>query len=60
MMAAAQSLRIWVFSVEVPGLNADKFFFSTFSCNFLKKKPAVTTLLEHFDPMVYSCLAFAL
>ena len=53
MIAVAQWLRIWVFSMEVPSLNAGKFFSITFL-------PAVTVLLEYFNPTIYSCLVFAL
>ena len=57
MIAAAQWLRIWVFSMEVPGSNAGKIFFYIYHAPFL---PAVTVLLEYFDPEIYSCLVFAL
>ena len=54
MIAMAQWLRFWVFSMKVPGLNAGKFF-STFFMH-----PAVTVLLQYFNPAIYSCLIFSL
>ena len=58
MIAAVLWLRIWVFSMEVPGLNAGHNFFSTFLMQPFY--PAVTILLEYFNPVIYSCLVFAL
>ena len=57
MIAAAQWLKIWVFSMEVSGLNAGKFSFPKFS--HAPFYPTVTVLLEYFDSTVYS-LVFAL
>ena len=59
MIAAPKWLRIWVISVKVPGLNSStgKFFFNIFHAPFY---PVVTVLLEYFDPVIYSCLVFAL
>ena len=52
MTAAAQWLRIWVFSMNVAGLNAGTFF----NISHAPCYPAVTVLLEHFNPVIYSCL----
>ena len=58
MIAATQWLRIWVFNMEVPGLNAGKlFFFDIFHVLFYS---TVTVLLEYFDLKIYSCLVFSL
>ena len=46
-----------MFSMEVSGLNTGKFFFLHFHILFY---PAVAFLLEHLDPVIYSCLVFAL
>ena len=54
MIAVAQWLNIWVFTMEVPGSNSGNFF-STFSCIFY---PTVTVLLEYLDPTIYSCSFF--
>ena len=53
MIAAAQWLKIWVFSMEVPGSNASKFLLTFFMYLFY---PVVTVLLKYFDPEIYSCL----
>ena len=34
MITAAQWLRIWVFGMEFPGLNADRKFFDIFHTSF--------------------------
>ena len=52
MTAAAQWLRIWVFSMEVPGSNNGKLF-RHFSCIIFTP---VTVVLEQFDPTIYNCL----
>ena len=57
MIVVAQWLRIWVFSIEVPGLNTGKIFPDIFHAHFC---PIVTDPLEYFDPVIYSCLGFAL
>ena len=56
MLAVAQRLRIWVFSMEVPSLNPGEFSFQHFHTFY----PTVTVLLEYFDPVIYNCLNFAL
>ena len=48
MITVAQWLRIWVFSMEVPGLNAGKFLCTLY--------PTVTVLLEYLDFVIISCL----
>ena len=56
VIAAAQCLRNWVSSMEVPSLNADKIFWHFHPHSY----PAVTVLLGYIDPVIYSCLFFAL
>ena len=57
MIVAAQWLRIWVFGMDTLVSNASKLFWTNFMYFFY---PAMTVLLEYFDPVIYSCLAFAL
>ena len=53
MIAVAQWLRIWEFSMEVPGKTQASFFLTFFMHLFY---PMVTVLLLYFDPAIYSCL----
>ena len=57
MIAAAQWIRIWVLSMEIPGSNTGKFY-STFFMHLFY--PMMIVLLEYFDHVIYSCLEFAL
>ena len=55
MIAAVQQLRIWVFSMEVPGSNAE--YISSFFDIFMHLLyTTVTILSEYFDSAIYSCL----
>ena len=58
MIAAAQWLRIWVFSMEVSGSNTGKFLDIDYFTHIFY--PTVTVLLEYFDPVIHSSLVFAL
>ena len=44
-----------MFSMEVPGSNYGRSFFMHLKKNFI-----ATVLLEYLDPVIYSCLTFAL
>ena len=57
MKAAAQWVKIWVFSMEIPGSNTGKFVSNIFHAPFY---PVVTVQLQYFYPMIYNCLVFAL
>ena len=50
-----QWLRMQVLGMEVPGSNSGKFFSTFFAHLFY---PAVTVLLEYFDPAILHMLSF--
>ena len=51
-----QWLRMQVLGMEVPGSNSGKLFFSAFFAHLFN--PAVTVLLEYFDPAILHMLSF--
>ena len=58
MIAEAQWLKIWVFSMEVPGSNTGKFF-STFPCTFFYPMVTVLSTLQFIVVRFLPCNSIA-